>query len=353
MSAEAPVIEKKDPVESSTLDSSIKGLLKVISSIGNNGKLGVDFMKTSKPYWNLCCDKFHAAYIKARNPEGFRDMFYNFFDSRREKFVEDVVSDGEINDEWLKNKEVLPIPGSGAGKKKKSSDEFGFSLKSISCRGEIIYFDATNEKIRNVSIPITEAYLAACKIYVDGAKNGEYSPLPAQLLYNLFLIIYHVCDTEDQEVMKANCHSLKEIVDSLTSEDEINDGTGATLEPIKGMMKSLADKFGLSGDASKLMEGDGIQKAISGIFSDEVTGKMKNMWNTFQDKVKIDDTKDIGSLINNIGEAIKDPSLQNTLQEGISTIASAVGMAPSFDLSEADKAKVAPSAESSSPDGQE
>jgi hypothetical protein len=353
MSEEAPVIEKKDVVESSTLDSAIKGLLKVISSISNNGKLGIDFMKTSKPYWNLCCDKFHAAYIKARNPEGFRDMFYNFYDSHREKFVEDVVSDGEINDEWLKNKEVLPIPGSSSGKKKKTSDEFGFSLKSISCRGEIIYFDASNEKIRNVSIPITEAYLAACKIYVDGSKNGEYSPLPAQLLYNLFLIIYHVCDTEDQEGMKTNCLSLKEIVDSLTSEDEVNDGTGSTLEPIKGMMKTLADKFGLSGDASKLMEGDGIQKAISGIFSDEVTGKMKNMWSTFQDKVKIDESKDIGSLINNIGEAIKDPSLQSTLQEGISTIASAVGMGPSFDLSEADKAKVAPSSESSAPDGQE
>jgi hypothetical protein len=353
MSTEAKV-EKKDVVESSSLDSSIKGLLKVISSISNNGKLGsMDFMKTSKPYWNLCCDKFHAAYIKARNPEGFRDMFYSFFDSHRDQFTEDVVSEGEINDEWLKNKEVLPLPGGGAGKKKKSADEFGFSLKSISCRGEIIYFDASNEKIRNVSIPITEAYLAACKIYVDGAKSGEYSPLPAQLLFNLFLVMYHVCDTEDQETMKANCHSLKEIVDSLTSEDEVNDGTGSTLEPIKGMMKTLADKFGLSGEAGKLMEGDGIQKAISGIFSEEVTGKMKNMWSTFQEKVKIEETKDIGALISNIGEAIKDPSLQSSLQEGISTIASAVGMTPSFELSEADKAKVAPSAESSAPTDQE
>jgi hypothetical protein len=353
MSTEAKV-EKKNVVESSSLDSSIKSLLKVISAISNNGKIGsMDFMKTSKPYWNLCCDKFHAAYIKARNPEGFRDMFYSFFDSRRDQFTEDVVSDGEINDEWLKNKEVLPLPGGGAGKKKKSADEFGFSLKSISCRGEIIYFDASNEKIRNVCVPITEAYLAACKIYVDGSKNGEYSPLPAQLLFNLFLIMYHVCDTEDQETMKANCLSLKDIVDSLTSEDDINDGTGSTLEPIKGMMKTLADKFGLSGEASKLMEGDGIQKAISGIFSEEVTGKMKNMWSTFQDKVKIDETKDIGALISSIGEAIKDPSLQSTLQEGISSIASAVGMNPSFDLSESDKEKVAPSSETSAPTDQE
>jgi hypothetical protein len=102
------------------------------------------------------------------------------------------------------------------------------------------------------------------------------------------------------------------------------------------------------------MEGDGIQKAISGFFSDEVTGKMKGMWDVFQDKVKIDDTKDIGALISNIGEAIKDPSLQSTLQEGIATIASAVGMPTgTFDLSAEDQAKVAPSSESAAPVDQE
>jgi hypothetical protein len=351
MSAEVETVEKK---QESTLDSSIRGLLKVITSIVNNGKMGsIDFLKSSKPYWNLCCDKFHAAYVKARNPEGFRDMFYNFYDKNRDMFTNDVVSDGEINDEWLKNKEVLPLPGTSSKSKKKTADEFGCSLKSISCRGEIIYFDETNEKIRNVSIPITEAYLASCKIYVDGAKTGEYSPLPAQLLYNLYQIGYHVCDTEDQAALQANVVSLKEIVDSLSSEDDAS-GEGSTLEPIKGMMKTLASKFGLNGDPSKLMEGDGIQKAISGFFSDEVTGKMKGMWNAFQDKVKIDDTKDISSLISNIGEAIKDPSLQSTIQEGITTIASAVGMpSGAFDLSAEDQAKVAPSSESAAPVDQE
>jgi hypothetical protein len=154
--------------------------------------------------------------------------------------------------------------------------------------------------------------------------------------------------------MKSNVASLKEIVDSLTSEEETS-GEGATLDPIKGMMKTLASKFGLNGgEAGKLMEGDGIQKAISGIFSDEVTGKMKNMWSTFQDKVKIDETKDIGALISNIGEAIKDPSIQSTIQEGITTIATAVGMpSGAFDLSASDQAKVTPSAEVSAPGGQE
>ena len=340
------------------LDVSIKGLLKVISQIENHsGFKGMDFLKSSKPYWNLCCDKFNAAYAKARNPEGFRDMFYNYYDKNRVKFITEVVEDGEINDEWLKNKEVLPLPNtaSGAKKKKRSDDEFGFSLRSISCRGEIIYFDETNDKIRNVCIPIGEAYLASCKIYVDGAKNGEYSPLPAQILFHLYSVISEVCDEEDQTVMTSNVKALKEIVDSLTSDDSADNGEGTTLDPIKGVMKKLMGTFGNSGgDMSKLLEGEGLTKMVSSLFNDEVSGKIKNVWNTFTDKVKVEDTQDIGALINNVSEAMKDQTLQNTLKETIASVASATGLgAGAFNLSAEEKEQMAPSADVSAPDGQE
>jgi hypothetical protein len=340
------------------LDTAIKGLLKVISQIENHGGFkGMDFLKSSKPYWNLCCDKFNAAYAKARNPEGFRDMFYNYYDKNRVKFVTEVVEDGEINDEWLKNKEVLPLPNtaSSAKKKKRSDDEFGFSLRSISCRGEIIYFDETNDKIRNVCIPIGEAYLAACKIYVDGAKNGEYSPLPAQLLHNLYSVIAEVCDEEDQTIMATNVKSLKEIVDSLTSDDSGDNGEGTTLDPIKGVMKKLMGTFGNSGgEMGKLLEGDGLTKMVSSLFNDEVSGKIKNVWNTFTDKVKVEDTQDIGTLINNVSEAMKDQTLQNTLKETIATVATATGLgAGAFDLTKEEQSKMSPSEDISAPTEQE
>ena len=89
-----------------SLDSSIRHLLKVITQIQSHGN--ADFLKTSKPYWHLCTEKFHAAYTKAKNPDGFKDMFLSFFEKHQDKFTDPVVDDeGDINDEWLKNKEVV------------------------------------------------------------------------------------------------------------------------------------------------------------------------------------------------------------------------------------------------------
>jgi len=155
----------------SSLDASIRNLLKVITQVQAQSTVNSgDFLKSSKPYWHLCTEKFHAAYIKAKNPDGFRDMFLNFFGKNEDNFIDDVVADEEINDEWLKCKDVITI--NNKNKKKKNSDEFSFSLRNINCRGHVIYFDENNEKIRNVCIPIGEAYIAAVKIYTDGAKKG-------------------------------------------------------------------------------------------------------------------------------------------------------------------------------------
>ncbi len=320
------------------LDTSIKSLLKVIAQIQGQSLLGsLSLTSVSKPYWHLCVEKFHAAYIKAKNPDGFRDMFNNFFEKHLDKFTGDVVDeDGDINDEWLKNKDVLL---SGKSKKKKSSDEIIFSPRNISCRGEIIYFDESNEKIRNVSIPISEAYLAACKIYADGAKNGQYSPLPAQLLHSLYNVMGFVCDNEHQKSVQNNIKALKDIVASLTDDEPESNGTGSTLNPLSGLMKTFASKFGLGGeggfDASK------IEQTVSSIFSDDMTSKMKNMFDTFTEKVNLGEAKDITSIITNVSDAMKDPSLQANLQETLSTVAAKVGLGE-IKISEEDKAKINP-----------
>lgn len=323
-----------------TLDGSIRSLLRVISQIKDVSRSAVsDLLTTSKPYWHLCSEKFHAAYTKAKNPEGFRDMFNTFFEKHIDKFTEEVVDeDGDINDEWLKNKEVI-----SKSSKKKKSDDYSFSLKNINCRGEIIYFDESNEKIRNVSIPITEAYLAACKIYSDGAKNGEYSPLPAQLLFNLFNVMSFVCDESYADKVKKNVKALKEIIDNLTDETEQNDTeTGSTLNPITGVMKTFAKKFGLDGSngAGGFNIGN-IEKTVSSLFSDDVADKMKNVFNSFTEKVNLGDAKDIGSIISNVSDAMKDPALQENLKETLSSVASKVGFGE-INFTEEDKQKINP-----------
>lgn len=306
-----------------SLDTAIKSLLRVINQIqlSSDGSSGLDFMNSSKPYWHLCVEKFHAAYIKSKNPGGFVDMFNTFFEKHQDKFTEDVVDEeGDINDEWLKNKEVL---NSTVSKKKKTVDSSSFSLRNIKCRGEVIYFDESNEKIRNVSIPISEAYLHACKIYANGAKKGEYSPLPAQLLLALFTVMMEVCDDESKSDVKSNVKALKDVVEQLTNGEEQSTSTGATLDPIGGLMKKLTEKFGGGKDGGFDM--GNLEKTVSGLFNDEITDKVKGMWNTFNDKVNLGNTSDLSSVISSVTDVMKDPSIQAGLQDTLASVAAKVG----------------------------
>jgi hypothetical protein len=304
----------------SSLDASIRGLLKVISQIQNvySAKDGSFLGGSSKPYWHICIEKFHAAYIKAKNPDGFRDMFHSFFSKHREKFVKSVIDEeGDINDEWLKNKEVLSM----TSRKKKSSDEGVFSLKNINCRGEVIYFDETNEKIKNVSIPISEAYLTACKIYSDGAKRGEYSPLPAQLLVALFTLMSDVCEDKYKEGVSDNVKELKDVVEQLTNGEE-ETTTGSTLDGLGSILKKAQQSLNLNlGDINS----SNIEEKVSSILDPNITGKFKTMWNRFNEKVNLQQGADLGSIITNVSDAMKDKDLQNELQSTIAEVASKVG----------------------------
>ena len=79
-------------MSSEKLDTSIRSLLKVINDIQGLSLLNnVSLLSSSKPYWHICVEKFHAAYIKAKNPDGFRGMFSTFLNKHLDKFVEEVI----------------------------------------------------------------------------------------------------------------------------------------------------------------------------------------------------------------------------------------------------------------------
>jgi hypothetical protein len=263
-------------------------------------------------------------------------MFLNFLNKHKDEFTSEVVDEesGDLNDNWIKNKEVLNQDKKKG--KKKSGDDVSFSLRNINCRGEVIYFDESNEKIRNVCIPISEAYLAAVKIYIDGSKKGEYSPLPAQFLVALWSVMSHIAeDEEDKEAINSNIKSLKEIVDQLTNGDESDDETGDTLNPLTGIMNKFAKKFGLGGENG--MDLASIEKTVSGLFNGEnnIADKAKTIFSKFSEKANIKEGADLSTIISNVSEAMKDGDIQNEIKGALAEVASKVGFSiPEFNESE-------------------
>lgn len=323
-----------------TFDQSIRNLLKVITQIQNQSESGgIDFLKSTKPYWHLCTEKFYAAYLKAKNPDGFKDMFFNFYSKNEDKFLDDVVDeDGDINDEWLKNKDVITVD-KHKKKSKKSSDDLSFSLRNINCRGQVIYFDETNEKIRNVCIPISEAYINACKIFSELAKKEEYSPLPAQLLHNLFVVISFVVeDEDDKKSVEDNIKALKEVLEQLGEEDT-SDDTGDTLTPLGGLMKNLMKKFNLGKDGA--IDMSTIEKSVGNLLNGEndMMSKAKGIFQKFSEKANIKEGADLSTIISGVSDAMKDQSIQNELKGALAEVASSIGFSVP-DFNDKEKAEI-------------
>jgi hypothetical protein len=115
---------------------------------------------------------------------------------------------------------------------------------------------------------------------------------------------------------------------------------GSTLNPITDVIKNFASKFGLNDENGNMNMGN-IEKTVSNLFSDDVTSKVKNIFTTFSDKVKVDGNADIGTIMANVTEAMKDPELQATLKDTISDVAAKVGFGE-IKISEEDKQKIVP-----------
>jgi uncharacterized protein YjgD (DUF1641 family) len=277
----------------------------------------------SEPYWVICLGKFHAAYLKANSPDGFKPMFRTFYEAQRESFKEYIIEDKHVYDEWLKVKETLPGPGkakssnrrsSKSNRARKSNDDDCSWTPSATCKGHVVYFNTENEKLRAVSIPLTEAYLQACKHYSELSKEkGVCSPLPATILYSLYTAISYVKDPEDQDVFDENISNLRDIVESLTPEDS---GTeGSTLDPLKGMMKALAKNSGFSSvngaDESQ------INNVLGSLFNSETSSKITNVVKTVTEQISTTNSNNVSDVIGQIGSLLQNPTLSDMVKDTV------------------------------------
>jgi hypothetical protein len=274
----------------------------------------------AEPYWVICLGKFHAAYLKANHPDGFRPMFRKFYDTHRENIKAQIIEDDQVYDDWIKTKVVVhnsikSTSKSGKNHRSRKHTEDSSSWNPhVSCKGLVIYFDPNNDKLRAVSIPLSEAYLQACKYYAELSKDkGVCSPLPATILYSFYAAMSQVCDPQDLEALTANVESLKDVVDSLTPEST---GTeGSTLEPLKDMMKALAKNSGIPG----MNQGDDsqINSALGTLFSAETSDKISNVVRSVTEQISTKSGDNVGDVVSQIGQLLQNPTLTDMVKDTV------------------------------------
>ena len=310
-----------ESVTPDAFDVAVKKLLRAMQEVheatSNTGPMN---FTRAEPYWVICLGKFHAAYLKANNPDGFRPMFRKFYETHRESIKDQIIEDDKVYDDWIKTKVVIPSSIKSTSKSGKShrsrkhSEDTASWNPHASCKGVVIYFDPTNDKLRAVSIPLSEAYLQACKYYAELSKDkGVCSALPATILYSFYAAMSQVCDPEDVEALTANVESLKDVVDSLTPEST---GTeGSTLEPLKDMMKALAKNSGIPGMA----QGDDsqINSALGTLFSAETSDKISNVVRSVTEQISTKSGDNVGDVVSQIGQLLQNPTLTDMVKDTV------------------------------------
>lgn len=310
-----------ESVAPDAFDVAVKKLLRTMQDVHEaTDKTSPMNFNRADPYWVICLGKFHAAYLKANNPDGFKPMFRQFYETHRNSIMEQIIEDNQVYDDWIKTKEVFPAPGKSIQKSgknhrsRKHNDDTASWNPHASCKGLVIYFDSHNEKLRAVSIPLSEAYLQACKHYAELSKDkGVCSPFPATILYSFYAAMSAVCDPTDLEILTENVESLKDVVDSLTPEST---GTeGSTLEPLKDMMKALAKSSGIPG----MNAGDDsqINSALGTLFSAETSDKISNVVRSVTEQISTKGGDNVGDVVSQIGQLLQNPTLTDMVKDTV------------------------------------
>lgn len=322
---------QKDQCPTKSFDVAIKNLLRSMAETHEQsvekGVMGFAQTGNSQPYWVICREKFHSLYLKCNKPSAFESVFRAFYKKYRDDLIEPIIEEGKVYDEWLKTEEILPGPVSDITPKratKKRSAKISHVDGTLSwtpnatCKGIVLYFDEKDPKFRAVSIPVSEAYVEACKQYAKLYKEKKiHSALPVTILFSLYACVYHVATEEDKEALQENLVSLKEVLQTLLPEG--NNDEGSTLNPIKEMIKAFAKNSGMATVLGNMDDGK-VNEAFSTLFSSETTEKIGSVIRTVNDKMKDTNTNDIGEVLTKVGSVLSSNEVKEQIKETVDLV---------------------------------
>lgn len=306
------LVEQKD-----MFDHHLVSLLKL--SLKIHDRMGY---RSEKP-WKVCVSKFMSAYVKAQNPPGFHDMFIDFFAKHKKNisvrlFQSTEDDDITVHDDWIKNEDIHP----GPGEKKKSvrlggkkSGDWGPS--DLKCQGYVIYFDNKNPKHATYSIPISEIYVCATKLY---KKERERDPatgkFPASVLLHIYSIFLEVAPC-DKKLFQQNIDDITEFLENISSSEEPSDGVGSGFNSLTDMFQRVVKATGIGQEGGTADE-NGIKKIIDNVLESKT---LENVGKVVEEVTKSFTTANsknssgFSGVLNSLGQALQSGGVHEAVEE--------------------------------------
>lgn len=285
------------------IDTHIRGLLKTATELHDEiyGK------NSSRQHtlWMVRTSNFFSAYSKANNPNGFKRMFIDFYSLNTPALTSEIFIEEDrqtvVNDRWLAIEDNLEQP---APRKSASL------AASVACAGLVIYPDPQR---RSVSIPLSEIYLEA-KAYAKkkGTKDMRAYAFPIRILHHFFAVLHYAIPDLDAEKPKItrNMTALKSFLAEITPAAAPSSGD-AVGEGIAGFSKIMAEIL----KASKLdgaVDTSQLEGTMRSALSGDAVKSVGKVVGKIMSSVKGSDG-DVGSVLDGIGSALKDPEIRGML----------------------------------------
>lgn len=272
-------------------DSSIKDLYSILQQISSH-------MTTREPpLWVDCACKYMLVYFKAEQKEAFYKSFYNTFMMHKSNFQRSIITDGEIDDEWLLDLSPNTLVESKKKKKK------GFSLSEP--RGVCVFFDMNEPQLINYRICIAEAYSEACNYFQKCVKNGSSTDLPPRLLLSFYRCVYFSAkklETPQDEisVLTQNIGILDTIVAQPQNVNKPqNVGNGMNF------LNNIIDNFRKNTN----FDPSNLTKSLGGFLGEDATSKIGKAMNILKKNLDSEKPTNIGDIVGGFQKTLQDPEL--------------------------------------------
>lgn len=253
--------------------------------------------QSKQMFWFTCVNKFFSAYTKIDNPKYFIPIFLKFFEEHKSSIIKPIFSDDDekgshVNDSWLKN-----IDKNTTTKPKDS-----WSPKDVTCKGVIIYFKPEEEKFKSVSIPITEIYTCAIKIWKEkNSTDSNIRTYPGKILLALYSIFKYSLEESDPSYkdIDKNFKMLSEFIEEIS--DNKSGKTNDTMSAISKAMASVIKETGVGGDIDPNELQAVLSTALSGDAAKNVTAMLSNVMKT----IDTADSSNISDVFSKVGQAMQ------------------------------------------------